>query len=45
MPGHEVGNDEYEQKQVNADPDGFDSQYLKIYYGKNSIPILLKLTS
>ncbi|KAL6177396.1 hypothetical protein ACLB2K_048922 [Fragaria x ananassa] len=34
MPGHEVGNDEYEQKQVNADPDGFDSQYLKIYYGK-----------
>ncbi|XP_062026874.1 uncharacterized protein LOC133743106 [Rosa rugosa] len=39
MPGHEVANDdmmidEYEQKQVNAVPDGFNSQYLKIYYGK-----------
>ncbi|XP_024175217.1 DNA primase small subunit [Rosa chinensis] len=39
MPGHEVAKDdmmidEYEQKQVNAVPDGFNSQYLKIYYGK-----------
>ncbi|XP_050377536.1 uncharacterized protein LOC126794798 [Argentina anserina] len=39
MPGQEVASDdmmvdECEQKQVTAAPDGFNSQYLKIYYGK-----------
>lgn len=44
MPGDEVAKgsddmmiDEHEQKQVNAVSDGFNSQYLKIYYGKQSL--------
>lgn len=43
MPGDKVAKgsddmmiDEHEQKQVNA-VDGFNSQYLKIYYGKQSL--------